>query len=83
MCLLERLYPTKILILNSKTLCKDIFVEKRICELPTIRGYKMSEYFVGNVKMKESHKQKYLGDILSSDGSHTMFKTDETRAMEL
>ena len=31
----------------------------------------MTEYFHGNVKMESKIEQKYLGDILSSDGSHT------------
>ena len=31
----------------------------------------MSKYFNGNMNMEESHEQKYLGDILSPDGTHT------------
>ena len=59
---------------NSKTLCNDLFVgewKNEVVSDPQSGGYKMSEYFNGNVKMEESHEQKYLGDILSSDGTHT------------
>ena len=31
----------------------------------------MNEYISGNVKMDSKKEQNYLGDLLSSDGSHT------------
>ena len=34
-------------------------------------GYKMNEFFSGNIKMENKMEQKYLGDIISSDGTHT------------
>ena len=45
----------------------------------------MNEYFSGNVKMENGNVQKYLGDLLSSDGTHTKniqeFKTEDIRGM--
>ena len=31
----------------------------------------MNEFFAGNVKMQTKNEQKYLGVIISSDGTHT------------
>ena len=58
---------------NSKILCKDVHVGEwntEVMEDPTTGGHKIHEYFSGNVKMNSRDEQKYLGDILSSDGSH-------------
>ena len=45
---------------------KDVVVED-----PKTGGFKITEYFGGNIKMEEKKEQKYLGDILSSDGTHS------------
>ena len=62
---------------KSETLCKDLFVgewKTEVEEDPLTGEYKKREYFSGNIKMEERKEQKYLGDILSSDGTHTKKK---------
>ena len=59
---------------NTKTLCKDLYVgewKNKVETDPETGEYKLSEFFNGPVKMEENTEQKYLGDILSSDGGHT------------
>ena len=59
---------------HSETLCQDLYVgewKSKVVEDPLTGKYKMTEFFHGNVKMESKDEQKYLGDILSSDGSHT------------
>ena len=58
---------------KSEILCKDLFVgewKDEVVEDSETDGYKMKEHFSGNVKMEEKKEQKYLGDVLSSDGTH-------------
>ena len=58
---------------NSEILCKDVHVgewKNEVMDDPVTGDYKIHEYFSGNVKMDSRREQKYLGDILSSDGSH-------------
>ena len=59
---------------NSEILCQDLYVgkwENEVVEDPQTGGYRMNEFFSGNVKMEERKVQKYLGDLISSDGTHT------------
>ena len=59
---------------NSDVLCQELHVgewKNQVEDDPVTRKYKMTEYFNGNVKMEIRNEQKYLGDLLSSDGSHT------------
>ena len=59
---------------NSEILCQDLYVgkwENEVVEDPQTGGYRMNEFFSGNVKMGERKVQKYLGDLISSDGTHT------------
>ena len=59
---------------NSEILCQDLYVgewKNEVIEDPQKGGYKMNEFFSGNVKMEDRKEQKYLGDLLSSDGTHT------------
>ena len=59
---------------NSETLCQELYVGEWKNEMqydPQTGESKMNEYFAGNVKMQTTKEQKYLGDILSSDGTHT------------
>ena len=59
---------------NLDMLCQDLYVGEwndMVVEDTQTGGYKKNEIFSGNVKMGERGEQKYLGDILSSDGSHS------------
>ena len=59
---------------NSDILCNDLHVgEWKLEVVDNIQtgGYKMNEFFSGNIKMENKMEQKYLGDIISSDGTHT------------
>ena len=59
---------------KSETLCKDLYVgewKTEVVEDPEKGGYGMREYFSGNIKMETKKQQKYLGDLLSSDGTQT------------
>ena len=59
---------------DSDTLCNDLHVgEWKLEVVDDIQtgGYKMNEFFSGNIKMENKMEQKYLGDIISSDGTHT------------
>ena len=59
---------------QSTILCQDLYVgewKDVVVEDPKTGGFKITEYFGGNIKMEEKKEQKYLGDILSSDGTHS------------
>ena len=59
---------------NSELLCKDLSVgewKEKIIEDPNTGKCSRSEYFNGNVKMEKKQEQLYLGDIISSNGTHT------------
>ena len=59
---------------NSEILCQELYVGEWKNEVqydPQTEGSKLNEFFAGNVKMQTKKEQKYLGDIISSDGTHT------------
>ena len=58
---------------NSDILCKDVSVGKWQIDLVKSSDtgkVSKSESFVGEIKMKLKQDQKYLGDVISADGSH-------------
>jgi hypothetical protein len=59
---------------SSDVLYKDCYVgnwKGRVITDPVTGISSQSDSFTGNVKMKTKPEQFYLGDLISSDGTHT------------
>ena len=63
---------------KSDILCKDLHVggwKVDVVTDPVTGKSTNSEYFNGYEKMKLKQEQTYLGDLLASDGTHTLTDT--------
>ena len=59
---------------KNEVLCKDLFVPGWKVELetdPVTGNCSQADSFIGNQKIEVKDEQLYLGDIISSNGSHT------------
>ena len=59
---------------RSEQLCKDLFVDgwkEKVETNPETGATSQSDVFTGREKMELKQEQLYLGDLVSSDGTHT------------